>query len=82
MGIQGKAYTNDGDRYIATTNRLKSEGAATGTALFFQSGQFLLIGGPVTLLLAYVWVSTVAYSMLVHPHYTDHRLIPRLPWVR
>lgn len=68
MGIQGKAYTNDGDRYyyIATMNHLTREGAATGTALFYQSGQFLLIGGPATLLLAYVWVSTVAYSMLVH----------------
>jgi amino acid permease len=47
-------------------NHLTREGAATGTALFYQSGQFLLIGGPATLLLAYVWVSTVAYSMLVH----------------
>jgi len=40
-------------------------GVSIGTGVLYQSGYDLFVGGPVTLLLAYISMGTVAYAVIV-----------------
>jgi amino acid permease len=44
---------------------LNVAGAAIGNGLLIQSGQALYLGGPVSLFLAYIFIGTVMYSVMV-----------------
>ena len=39
-------------------------GAAVGSGLLFHSGKVLALGGPVSLILGYLFMGTVLYSVL------------------
>lgn len=39
-------------------------GASIGTGMLFESGYSLSIGGPVSLLLAYLWMATNLYAVM------------------
>jgi hypothetical protein len=41
-------------------------GVSIGSGLLYQSGQYLSLGGPGSLLLAYIFMGSVLYSVMVH----------------
>ena len=50
---------------ILVVSSLNFAGAAIGNGLLIQSGQALYLGGPVSLFLAYIFIGTVMYSIMV-----------------
>jgi amino acid permease len=38
-----------------------------GIGIYLKAAQALFVGGPVAVVLAYLWVGTVAYTMTVNP---------------
>ena len=49
-----------------------------GIGIYLKAAHALFVGGPVAMVLAYLWVGTVAYSMTVNPDML--RLIKGLYW--
>ena len=41
-------------------------GGTMGIGIYLKAAQALFVGGPVAMVLAYLWVGTVAYSMTVN----------------
>jgi len=44
-----------------------SQGGTMGIGIFLKSAQSLFLGGPVAMILAYLWVGSVAYAVTVDP---------------
>jgi amino acid permease len=53
-----------GDFHSLNTILKISAGASIGTGVLYESGYTLSIGGPVTLLLAYLWTATILFAVM------------------
>jgi amino acid permease len=53
-----------GDFQCLNTILRLSLGASIGTGVLYESGYTLSIGGPVTLLLAYLWTATILFAVV------------------
>jgi len=41
-------------------------GAVIGIGIYVRSAQALFLGGPIAMILGYIWVGSVAYAVIVH----------------
>jgi amino acid permease len=53
-----------GDFQFLNTILNNSIGASIGTGVLYESGYLLSIGGPVTLLFAYLWTATILFAIM------------------